>query len=394
MLVLVKSKTNKKKNGEIMRNTKSALRISILAIAALTLSVSTSGSVSAAVKAGAACTKAGQKSGTFTCTKVGTKLVWKANAVKPVAPVVPVKSEYDLQIAAWLKDCNNTISVIIGYGAGGATDIWVRNKASYIQTLTGAKVNVTNLPGAGGSLGITKVTSAKRNGCTIGNVNLPSALQYLRPTSSVTYNKESINFIATSGFSSNALIVNATSAYKTVADLIAAAKAAPGKINAGSDGPGSDDAIAYYDVETKAVIKLNQVVLDGSAAKVTALLSNQIDFFGGSVTGVLPQLTNKQFRALCVYTDKAVKFIPDVPTCASQGLNVLSANYWSLMMAQGVDEKRRQAIEDLMLKIAADPAYIASADKLGVETRVLTSDQLSEEWTRQAVLYKGILAKI
>jgi len=57
MLVLVKSKTNEEKNGEIMRNTKSALRISILAIAALTLSVSTSGSVSAAVKAGAACKK-------------------------------------------------------------------------------------------------------------------------------------------------------------------------------------------------------------------------------------------------------------------------------------------------------------------------------------------------
>ena len=64
------------------------------------------------------------------------------------------------------------------------------------------------------------------------------------------------------------------------------------------------------------------------------------------------------------------------------------------MMAQGVDEKRRQAIEDLMLKIAADPAYVASADKLGIETRTFTSDALSEEWTRQAVLYKGILAKI
>ncbi len=391
MLVLVKSKTNKEKNGEIMRNTKSALRISILAIAALTLSVSTSGSVSAAVTAGAKCTKVAQKSGSFTCTKVGTKLVWKANTV---APVAPVKSEYELQIASWLKDCNNTISVIIGYGAGGATDIWVRNLANFIQTETTAKVNVTNLPGAGGSLGITKVTSAKRNGCTVGNVNLPSALQYLRPTSSVTYNKESINFIATSGFSSNALIVNADSKYKTVKDLIDAAKASPGKINVGSDGPGSDDAIAYYDVETKAGIKLNQVVLDGSAAKVTALLSNQIDAFGGSVTGVLPQLTNKQFRALCVYTDKAVKFIPDVPTCASQGLNVLSTNLWSLMMAQGVDEKRRQAVEDLVLKIAAKADYVAASDKLGVETRVFTSDELSEEWTRQAVLYKGILAKI
>ena len=374
-------------DGVIMRNTKSALRISLLAIAALTLSMSTAISASGAVKAGTTCTKVGQKSGTFTCTKVGAKKVWKAAAV-------PVKSAYDLQIESWLKDCNNTISVVIGYGAGGATDIWARLLANSIQTATGAKVNVTNLPGAGGSLGISKVTSAKRNGCTIGNVNLPSALQYLRPSSSVTYNKETINFIATTGFSSNALIVNADSKYKTVKDLIDAAKASPGKINAGSDGPGSDDAIAYYDVETKAGIKLNQVVLDGSAAKVTALLSNQIDFFGGSVTGVLPQLTNKQFRALCVYTDSAVKFIPDVPTCTSAGLAVLSTNLWSFMMAQGVDEKRRQAIEDLVLKIAATPAYIAANDKLGIETKVYTSDALSEEWTRQAVLYKGILSKI
>lgn len=368
-----------------MRNKKSALRISILAIAALTLSVSTAVTSSAAVKAGSACTKSGQKSGTFTCTKVGTKLVWKA---------APVKSAYDLQIESWLKDCNNTISVVIGYGAGGATDIWVRNVAKFIETYTKAKVNVTNLPGAGGSLGITKVTSAKRNGCTIGNVNLPSALQYLRPTSSVTYNKETINFIATSGFSSNALVVNASSKYKTVKELIDGAKAAPGKINAGSDGPGSDDAIAYYDVQSKAGIKINEVVLDGSAAKVAALLNNQIDFFGGSVTGVLPQLTNKQFRALCVYTDSAVKYIPEVPTCKSQGLDVMSTNLWSLMTAQGVDEKRRQAIEDLIVKIAADPAYVASSDKLGVETKVYSSDQLSEEWTRQAVLYKSILSKL
>jgi tripartite-type tricarboxylate transporter receptor subunit TctC len=367
------------------------MRIAVIAAAALLLSLSTNTSAVAATKAGDACKKSGQKSSTLICKKVGKKLVWKkATPVK----VTPIKSAYDLQIEGWLKDCNNQLSAIIGYGAGGATDIWARLLAQYIETGTGAKVTVTNVPGAGGSLGINKVMSAKRNGCTIGNVNLPSALQYLRPTSSVTYNKESINFIATTGFSANAIVVNANSIYKTAKDLVDAMKANPEKIKAGSDGPGSDDAIAYYDLSNKTSTKFTQVVLDGSAAKVTALLSNQVDFFGGSITGVKAQIDNKQFRALCVYSDVKSKFLPDTPTCKESGIDVISTNIWSFFTAQGLDEKRRQAIEDLILKISKNPEYIAANDKLSIEVRPFTSDQLSEEWTRQAVLYKSIISKI
>lgn len=373
-----------------MSDKKSRVRIAVLAAAALVLSVSAAVPASAAVKAGSNCKKINQKSGSFVCKKVGKKLVWKA-APKP-KPVV--KSAYQKEIDSWLEDCNKTISVVIGYGAGGATDIWARILASAIEKKTGAKVNVSNVPGAGGSLGINKVISSKRNGCMMGNVNLPSGLQYLRPSSTVTYSKESLNFIATTGFSANAIVVNASSAYKTVKDLLDAAKASPGKIKGGSDGPGSDDAIAYYDVEQKAGIKVTQVVVDGSAAKVTALLSNQIDFFGGSITGVLANIANKQFRALCVYSDVKSKFIPDVPTCKSEGLDVLSTNMWSFVTSQGVDEHRRQAIEDLILGIAKDPAYITANETAGIEVRPFTSDALSEEWTRQAVLYKAILAKI
>lgn len=377
-----------------MSDKKLRVRIAVLAAAALVLSVSAAVPASAAVKAGSNCKKVNQKinqkNGSFVCKKVGKKLVWKA--VPKPKPVV--KSAYQKQIDSWLADCNKTISVVIGYGAGGATDIWARILANAIQKKTGAQVNVSNLPGAGGSLGINKVISSKRNGCMIGNVNLPSGLQYLRPSSTVTYSKESINFLATTGFSANAIVVNINSAYKTVKDLLDAAKANPGKIKGGSDGPGSDDAIAYYDVEQKAGIKVTQVVLDGSAAKVTALLSNQIDFFGGSITGVMPNIANKQFRALCVYSDIKSKFIPDVPTCKSEGLDVLSTNMWSFFTSQGVDEHRRQAIEDLILNIAKDPAYLTANEAAGIEVRPFTSDALSEEWTREAVLYKAILAKI
>lgn len=360
---------------------------------ALVFSLNVTPSASAAAKAGATCKTVGanDKSGDLICTKVGKKKVWRTVVLSAEQLA---EKEYKSQIASWMKDCNNQVSVIVGYGAGGATDIWVRLLAKYMEAETGGKFNVTNLPGAGGSLGINKVMSSKRTGCTVGNVNLPSALQYLRPTSSVTYNKESLNFIATTGFSANALVVNASSKYTTVKELVDAMKANPGAIKAGSDGPGSDDAIAYYDVAQKSGAKFTEVVVDGSAAKVAALLSNQIDFFGGSITGVKASIDNKQFRALCVYSDKASKFLPTTPTCKEAGLDVISTNMWSLFTSQGVDEKRRQAIEDMLLKIAANGTYVADNDKLAIEVRPFTSDQLSEEWTRQAVLYKSIISKL
>jgi tripartite-type tricarboxylate transporter receptor subunit TctC len=266
--------------------------------------------------------------------------------------------------------------------------------AKYIETETGAKVNVTNTPGAGGSLGINKVMSSKRNACTMGNVNLPSALQYLRPTSSVTYSKESLNLIATTGFSANVIVVHADSKYNTVKDLVDDMKANAGRIKAGSDGPGSDDAIAYYDLGQKTGTTFTQVVTDGSAAKVAALLSKQVDFFGGSITGVKANIDNKQFKALCVFSDVKSKFLPTTPTCKEAGYDVISTNMWSLFTSQGVLESRRQAIEDMLLKIAANTTYIADNDKLAIEVRPFTSDALSEEWTRQAVLYKSIISKI
>ena len=361
-------------------NRKKSVQIAAVAVTALVLSLTTTTSASAA-KVNGACKTVGQKSGKLTCTESGNKKVWK----KTVVPK---------QIKRWLKECNNQISVVVGYGAGGATDIWARLLAKYIEAETGAKVNVSNLPGGGGSLGINKVMSSKRNACTMGNVNLPSALQYLRPTSSVTYSKESLNFIAAVGFSANVIVVNANSKYKTIKDLVDEMKANPNKVKAGSDGPGSDDAIAYYDLAQKTGTTFPQVVTDGSAAKVAALLSNQIDFFGGSITGVKANIDNKQFTALCVFSDVKSKFLPTTPTCKESGYDVISTNMWSLFTSQGTLEKRRQAIENMLLKIAANKTYIADNEKLALEVRPFTSDALSEEWTRQATLYKSIISKL
>jgi len=296
--------------------------------------------------------------------------------------------------ATYFKDCHNTIQMIIGYTAGGATDIWARLLADAMSKTTGAKFQVVNAPGAGGSIGINKVVHAKKDGCTIGNINLPSGLQYLFPNSSVKYTKADMAFIGETGYSPNAIVVAKDSPYKTLKDLIADAKARPGKVNAASDGGASDDAVAYIRLQDATGIKINQVVLNGSADKVTSLLGGQIDFFGGSITGVLPQIRNAQIRALCVYADKSSSFVPAVPTCKSQGADVMSDNRWSLMAPVGIPEERRQILEDAMMKVAAQADYKPANDKVGVEVVPLTGKELSAEWDKQAEVYKKVTSRL
>jgi tripartite-type tricarboxylate transporter receptor subunit TctC len=295
---------------------------------------------------------------------------------------------------AYFKSCHNTIQFVVGYTAGGATDVWARLLADALGKETGAKFQVVNAPGAGGSIGINKVTSAKPDGCTIGNVNLPSGLQYLLPGSKVTYSKDDLSLIGESGYSPNAIVISAKSKYETVADFIADAKARPGKVNAASDGPGSDDAIAYAQLQDAAGIKINQVVLNGSADKVTSLLGGQIDLFGGSVTGVLPNIKNNQIRVLCVYADQPSTFVPDAPTCSSQGVDVSSDNRWSIFTGKNVPENRRKILEDALLTVAKNDDYKSANEKAGVEVVPLTGKELSDQWDKEADTYKKVVAEL
>lgn len=370
------------KPGRIVRG------VALATVAALALSMSPSVGATP-VRQGAVCEKANDTRSVVSRTTTTTfKCVRNANRQLRWQRERTLSND----VVAWLKECRNSVEIVVGFGAGGATDIWARLLATALEKETGAKFPVTNTPGAGGSLGINKVISAKRNGCVMGNINLPSGLQYLRPTSTVTYTRESMALIARTGYSANVLVVNANSSIRSTADLLNAAKAR--RLNAGSDGPGSDDAIAYYDLSQKAKITFNEVVTDGSAAKVQALLNNQIDFFSGSITGVLPQIRNNQFRAVCVLSDAKSVFLPDTPTCKSDGVDVISDNSWSLMVTNGVAERRRQAIENLVVRIGNNRDYREANEKVAIEVRVLTSDQLAAEWLRQASLYKSIINKL
>jgi tripartite-type tricarboxylate transporter receptor subunit TctC len=287
-----------------------------------------------------------------------------------------------------------TIQMVVGYTAGGATDIWARILTDELSKETGAKFQVVNKPGAGGQIGLNSLLSSPKDGSVIASVNLPSALAYLYPNSKTTYKRDDFSLVAASGYSPNVIAVRKDSKYNSLQDLLNDAKAQPGKLNAAADGPLSDDTVAYTYLQQKTGIKFNIVVVDGSADKVTALLGKQVDFFGGSLTGVLPQVKSGQFKLLAVYAEKRSPFLPDVPTAKEQGVDVLSDNRWNVTLAKGAPDDVRQGLEDAIKKVTESKTFQDRTAQAGIEVQFKTGTELSDVWKQQEDIIRQVVATL
>lgn len=284
----------------------------------------------------------------------------------------------------------DTIQMLLGLSAGGTTDTWARILADKLSQDSGARFRVVNKPGAGGQLAVNEVLS-KKDPTVIANVNLPSALKYLYPNAEATYTGKDFSLVGCTGYTPNVIVVRADSKYRTLQDLVDAAKAEPGKVNAAADGALSDDTVAYANLERAVDATFNTVVVDGSSEKVTALLGKQVDFFSGGLTGVQSQVEAGKFRILAVLADERSPYLKDIPTAKEEGVDVLSDSYFCFTMAAGAPENARSRLEDMLRKASDDPKYQDANAKVGMEVRFLTGEKLSQIWAEQEKSLRKII---
>jgi len=286
------------------------------------------------------------------------------------------------------EDCG-TVEIEVGFSAGGATDLFFRVLADELTKQLGTDFQVVNNPGGGGATAINKVLNSPKDGCTVGNSALPSHLEYLFPDSPATYQKEDFSFVGASGHGRQVLVVRNDSPYHSMQDLIADAKA-KGTIRAVADGPRGGDAIANAQIAKQTGINIKQVIVDGSAEKVTALLGGQVDFFTGAIGGVLSAIQSGQLRALAVMTEERSTALPDMPTAAEQGFDINAESRFAVFMPAGTPEEPRRALEDAMRAISQKDSYVAANADLGVETEFLTGAEYSQEWDEYVDLVKSL----
>ena len=226
------------------------------------------------------------------------------------------------------------IRILVGFAAGGNTDIVTRTLAARLQDVLGQPVIVENKPGAGGVVATDFVAKAAPDGYTLLMSSLgphtisPSLLKSvgfdpladLAPISNVTFN-------------ALVLMVNPTLPARSVSELISYAKANPGKLNFGSSGVSGTTHLSGEVFNTMTGTKLVHVAFHGGPPAIGALLAGDIQMMFANISDALPQIRGNKVRPLAVTSSKRVPQLPDLPTLAESGLSGYDVGPWNGLVA-------------------------------------------------------------
>src|ERR1700683_1996442 len=237
-----------------------------------------------------------------------------AKLLRPLALLLPLLASIGPGYA--LDYPTRPVRFIVSFAAGGPNDTIARILGQYLSEQLGQQFIVEDHVGAGGNIGMQDVLASAPDGYTIGFVAPNNAInQTLYANIPFDFVRDSTPIAGTMKLA-NVLEANLDFPAKNVAELIAMAKASPGKINFGSGGVGTSPHMSGELLEAMASIKLPHVAYRGTALAMTDLLGGQIPVMFDNLPGSVQQIHAGKIRALGVTTAKRVEAIPDVPTIA------------------------------------------------------------------------------
>lgn len=209
------------------------------------------------------------------------------------------------------------ITLINPFPAGGATDQFSRFIATRAAPELGQPIVVTNIPGAGGSIGMQRVAQSANDGYTIGFAHIGTHVLTPLIYAKVGYDPvKDFTPIAEISDYANVLVVNADTPYRTLKDLLDAARKNPGVINYGSAGNGSSNHLSGELLAKMGNVKFTHIPYKGSAPALVAVLGGSVPFMFDVLSTSLPLLQSGKLRALAVTSKTRLSVLPDVPTVA------------------------------------------------------------------------------
>ncbi|MFJ5382242.1 Bug family tripartite tricarboxylate transporter substrate binding protein [Cupriavidus sp. CER94] len=261
------------------------------------------------------------------------------------------------------------IQLVIPFPPGGATDVIGRLVGKKLGDKLGQTVVVDNRPGAGTIVGASYVAKAAPDGYTLlassgttFTVNPPihAKLPY-DPVKSF----EPIGFMGRTGL---ILLANKDQPVSNLKQLVAAAKAQPGKLTYGSFGSGTTAQFAGEMLFNLAGVKLLHVPYKGSAPAMTDLIGGQIPFTVDTVAAAIPQVKSGKVKAIAVTTARRSALLPDVPTAAEAGYPGIDADTWLALVApRGLPADVKLKLEKALADVMADPETRKALTQAGFE---------------------------
>jgi tripartite-type tricarboxylate transporter receptor subunit TctC len=287
------------------------------------------------------------------------------------------------------------IHMLVPYAPGGITDIAARIVGAKLTEAWGQQVVVENRPGGNGFIAMGAGAKAAPDGytltmATVGDVAINPALFKEMP-----YNMER-DFISVGAVSDAPMVLgaNANSPFKSVADVIAGAKAQPGRISVGSPGNGSINQIVIEWMALNTGTKFQHIPYKGGAPEAAAVAGGDIPLGVMASSSAAPHIKSGRIRVLAVTGAKPSKFNPEWPTLQSQGVKDVDASNWTLLLApkgtpkEIVDKLNAELVKILNMQDVKD-RFAAG----GVETTPSTPAELDAKIKAATQSIAGIVEK-
>ncbi|SDN19997.1 tripartite tricarboxylate transporter substrate binding protein [Polaromonas sp. JS666] len=298
---------------------------------------------------------------------------------------------------AWAQDKypGKPITLICPYAAGGNADQRSRQIGRFISTALGQPVLVDNKPGAGGNIGTEAVAHAKPDGYVIGMGNF--APLAVNPTMFKKMNFDPAKELVPVCLIEKGplvLMVPASSQFKSVKDIIAAAKASPGKLSFASGGLGGSHHLSGEMFKSLAGLSITHIPYKGGAPATTDLMGGQVDMMFEQMYSAAPSIRAGKLRALAITSKTRSPLFPDLPTMAEAGVPGFEVQNWQGLVAPaGTPAALIKLLNETVNKALADPTIkeqmLGQGNELGGGTPEQFAALIKSEADRWGKLVKS-----
>lgn len=306
----------------------------------------------------------------MTMTNVPFVALFAFTALSASGPVLAQAPSYPAQ----------AVKVIVPFPPGGGTDVLTRLLVNKISATTKWSFVVDNKPGAGGNIGLDAAAKAKNDGYTLamGQTANLAINPTLYPKMPYDAGRDFAPIVLVAA-QSELVVVRADSPFRSLSDLVAAAKAKPGSVTMASSGSGTVTHLAGEMFARRAGVQFVHVPYKGAAPALTDVLGGQTDFTIITPPSVMAMIKAGKARALAATGRKRMEALPDVPTIHESGYPGFEAIDWKALVAPvGTSPAILERLNAEANKALADPELVKRLVEEGSEARGGTVQQFAE----------------
>jgi tripartite-type tricarboxylate transporter receptor subunit TctC len=282
---------------------------------------------------------------------------------------------------------NKDLQYIVPFGPGGEVDISARLQQPLFQEVTGQQMIVSYKPGGGGAVAWSQMNDMPADGYTAVAFSLPHII--LKPIAgNVGFQTEDVSVVHVFHYSPDAIVVRKDSPFKTLEDLLEAARAQPGAVTFSGTGTYTANHVAQKRFDTLAGITTTYIPFKGTAAAVTGLLNRSARAQWGYTT--VAAAHSDEVRMLAVALEERHPLFPDVPTFKEKGIDMIGGAYRGVAVPRDTPEEIKGALSDVFQKINDDPEFRQDMENLGFAILDVEYDEVDEFMAKRRAEYEAV----